>query len=303
LATLQDIRKRIGSVKNTQKITKAMKMVAAAKLRRSQQSLVAARPYARQMSQLVSHLAEGGEDSPGGAQQEAPRHPLLMPRDEPKILRLVVLTSDRGFCGGFNGTLLRQVCDRLPGLQEKYEKVDLRVIGRKGRDFFNARGIAVDDLETGVYENFDFSDARQRADQLAADYEQAAWDECIFVYNRFKSAINQEVTFKQMVPIQADDGAQQAAPLNAEYVPDYIYEPLAPKLLADLLPRYLATELYRIFLESIASEFGARMVAMDAATGNCSDMIEGLTLKANRLRQAVITNELMDIVNGAEALR
>ena len=293
MASLKDIRKRVGSVKNTQKITRAMKMVAASKLRRSQQALMAARPYAQHMSNLVGHLATLESDHPA--------HPLLQARESVKRVQLVVLTSDRGFCGGFNGTLLRQVWEWLKANEANYEAVTIQMIGRKGRDFLRARQREVEDFETGIYEGFDYAAARRRALQLLSDYESGSWDECIFVYNRFKSAMVQDVVFQKVVPITPDLAAEPEA--GGEYVPDYIYEPTAPLLLGELLPRYLTTDIYRIFLDSIASEFGARMVAMDAASNNCSDMIDKLTLQGNRLRQAAITNDLMDIVNGAEALR
>lgn len=299
MASLKDIRKRIGSVRNTQKITRAMKMVAAAKLRRSQQSLLAARPYAVHMGKLVGHLA--------ALETDGASHVLLRPHEEVKRVRLVLLTSDRGFCGGFNGNLLRRVEDWLENKQSQYEAIELHVIGRKGRDFFRARGRDIDGFETGVYEGFNFGAARERALKLLDEFEGGAWDECYFVYNQFKTAISQDVTFKKVIPIEGHiEDVTQSEPSEregAEYVPDYIYEPAAPLLLNDLLPRYLATDIFRIFLESIASEFGARMVAMDGATNNCSDLIDSLTLTANRLRQAAITSELMDIVNGAEALK
>ncbi len=296
MASLKDIRKRISSVKNTQKITRAMKMVAASKLRRSQQALVMARPYAQHMAKLVGHLA--------ALESDHAVHPLLVPREEVKTVRLIILTSDRGFCGGFNGTLLRQVWEWLKDNESQYEKVQVQMIGRKGRDFFKARQRDPDEFETGIYENFGLGEARTRAQQLLADYEAGEWDECYFVYNRFKSAIAQDVTFQKVVPIEPDLSDEEAeATEPAEFIPDYIYEPKAPLLLNELLPRYLTTDIYRIFLDSIASEFGSRMVAMDSATNNCSDMIDKLTLTGNRLRQAAITNELMDIVNGAEALK
>ncbi len=291
MASLKDIRKRIGSVKNTQKITRAMKMVAASKLRRSQQALMAARPYAKHMANLVGHLA--------ALETEHPLHPLLVTCEEVKKVRLVVLTSDRGFCGGFNGTLCRRLWEWLEEKEAAYEQININMIGRKGNDFFKARGREPEHFETGVYEGFDFGQARQRALQLVADYEAGEWDECYFVYNQFKSAMTQDVTFQKVVPIAPKISQSDS---HGEYVPDYIYEPKAPLLLEELLPRYLATDILRIFLDSIASEFGARMVAMDGATNNCSDMIDKLTLQGNRLRQAAITSELMDIVNGAEAL-
>ncbi len=280
-------------------------MVAAAKLRRSQQALVSARPYANQLAALVGQLA--------AAEGEEAQHPLLVPREEVKNIRLYVLTSDRGFCGGFNGNLLRRVVDWREENQERLETIELQVIGRKGRDFFKARGIEVAGVETGIYEDLDFGQARQRAEAITADYAAGAFDECWFVYNQFKSAINQEVTFEQIVPVapsvhpstssgRTDDDSAHPELVEGQASMDYIYEPLAPQLLGELIPRYVATSIFRFFLESIASEFGSRMVAMDGATNNCEDMIGKLTLTSNRLRQAVITSELMDIVNGAEAL-
>ncbi len=299
MASLKDIRKRISSVKNTQKITRAMKMVAASKLRRSQQSLMAARPYAENMAKLVNQLAAKQSGEAG--------HPLLATRDEIKTVRLVALTSDRGFCGGFNGTLLRRLTEWLDENSAQYEKIEVQMIGKKGKDFFQARGREIDHLETGIYEGFNLGAARERSEQLIADYADGVWDECYFVYNKFKSAISQDVTFQKVVPLSAkvvgDADIEVAADENQEYIPEYIYEPEAPELLGELLPRFLTTEIYRIFLESIASEFGSRMVAMDGATNNCSDMIDDLSVLANRLRQAAITNDLMDIVNGAEALK
>lgn len=294
MASLKDIRKRISSVSNTQKITRAMKMVAASKLRRSQQALVMTRPYAEHMASLVGHLA--------ALESEHPVHPLLQSREDIKTIRLIILTSDRGFCGGFNGNLLRRTWDWLKENQDQYDQIQIQMIGRKGRDFFKARRRELDDFETGIYEGFDLGVARQRALQLMADYEAGVWDECVFVYNKFKSAIAQEVIFQRVIPIipKIETTETEAA---TEYIPDYIYEPGAPLLLQELLPRYLTTDIFRIFLDSIASEFGARMVAMDAATNNCSDIIDRLRLTGNRLRQAAITNELMDIVNGAEALK
>ena len=288
MATLKDIRKRIGSVKNTQKITKAMKMVAAAKLRRSQQALLAARPYGDQLAALVLQLAgsEGGKHPLFGPAEGSPVSPT------PSVVRLIILTSDRGFCGGFNGNLLRRVLAWLNAKQGESAPIELHVIGKKGRDFFKAKGREITHFETGSYDGFNFGKARERAVKLSQDYLSGAFAECYFVYNRFKSAMSQDVTFYKLLPIEIEAEETQAP----------LVEPAMPKLLDELVPRYLATLIFRFFLESIASEFGARMVAMDGATKNCSEMIDGLTLTANRLRQAAITSELMDIVNGAEAL-
>lgn len=284
MATLKIIRKRIASVKNTQKITKAMKMVAAAKLRRAQTRLMNARPYAEQIGNLIGHLA-----------QLAATHPLFKRREETKRAEFFILTSDRGLCGGFNGNLLRRIEDFLNLEAKKYEEVRIHMIGKKGRDFFRARKRELASIETGIYDQMNYEKAAKMAEDFLSGYEAEKFDHCYLVYNRFQSAISQEIRIDRVLPIEPK-------PLDG-YLPEYIYEPSRETLVREILTRGIAMLIHRAFLESVASELGARMAAMENATNNCSDMIYRLTLQLNRVRQAAITKELMDIVNGAEALK
>ncbi|MBI2981713.1 MAG: ATP synthase F1 subunit gamma [Deltaproteobacteria bacterium] len=284
MATLKVIRKRIASVKNTQKITKAMKMVAAAKLRRAQTRLMNARPYAEQVEVLLGNIA-----------RMLPHHPLFKKRDGVKRAEFLILTSDRGLCGGFNGNLLRRVEDFLKTECTRYEEVRIHMVGKKGRDFFRARGRELATVETGLYDKMNFEKALKIADDILGGYQEGRFDHCYLVSNRFKSAISQEVRIDRLLPMEPK-------PLE-QYLPEYLYEPSSQELVGQILLRGVATIIHRAFLESVASEVGARMAAMENATNNCSDMIYRLTLQLNRARQAAITRELMDIVNGAEALK
>lgn len=280
LATLKTIRRRIGSVKNTQKITKAMKMVAAAKLRRAQTRLIQARPYADRMEALLGQVAS-----------LTASHPWLATREAATRAELLLLTSDRGLCGGFNGNLLRRVEDFLK--TAPYQELSLHLIGKKGRDFFRARRREIASVQTGL-ESFQFETALKIAAGIMQGYQEGKFD-FYLVYNRFKSAISQEIRIDRLLPLTPKP--------SDRYLPEYLYEPSRHDLLETLIPHGLATLVYRAFLESIAAEQGARMAAMENASSNCNDMIYRLTLQLNRLRQAAITRELMDIVNGAEALK
>ena len=294
MATLKDIRTRVTSVQNTQKITKAMKMVAASKLRRAQHNVVEARPYTREMTDMVSRVMDAGEDL---------EHPLLVPREPVRKIAILVFSSDRGLCGPFNGNLLRQVQAFYQKSLSEYEEVRLYLIGRKGQEFFKAREITAQRVETGIYDTVDYNYAFQFAQQLLGEYLEGTWDRIDLAYNGFKSAISQEVRIDPVFPVNPEvikkspeESETKGGDLN------YLFEPQAAELLAGLVPRYFATQIYQAFLESMASEHGARMAAMDAATNNCGEMIRRLTLFMNRLRQATITRELIDIVNGAAAL-
>lgn len=291
MATLKTIRKRIVSVKNTQKITKAMKMVSAAKLRRAQQRLMGARPYAQKMNELVSHIAALAPSS---------AHPLLGRREEVKKVEFLVLSSDRGLCGGFNGNLLRKVERQMVAGKQKYEQIQFSVVGKKGRDFFVARHLTPEQTQTSIYDTFNFEQALKMAAQITEGYLTEKFDEYYLAYNKFISAISQEVVTVRILPFEVRTTDTQTS--SETYTPEYIYEPSRAGILDALLPKALATTIYQAFLESIAGEHGARMAAMDAATNNSREMIRRLTLQSNRLRQAAITKELMDIVNGAEAL-
>jgi F-type H+-transporting ATPase subunit gamma len=287
--SLRDIRTRIGSVKSTRQITKAMKMVAAAKLRRAQDAILKTRPYAMLLEQTLSRVASRA------AAEETVAHPLLAPRAQ-RTAEVVVITSDRGLAGGFNSNIARRTQRFLTESADRFERVELATVGRKGRDFFRARKLAVRKDFTGVNTDLRY----EKAEALAAEYTQRYLDgevDAVFLaYNEFKSAISQKPVVFQLLPIETEP-AEAAAGI------DFKYEPSREALLADLLPRHVAMQVWRALLESAASEHGARMSAMESATKNAEEMIGLLTLQYNRARQAYVTKELMEIVSGAEALK
>jgi F-type H+-transporting ATPase subunit gamma len=288
MANLRAIRKRVSSVKSTQQITRAMKMVSAAKLRRAQDAINAARPYARKMREVVTAVA-------GRAGSDA--HPLLTAR-EGKKLALLVVTSDRGLCGSFNSGLTRAVYRFLNEHRNEYEEITLFVVGRKGRDFFRRREIPIRKEYLGVLGAVSRQHAETVAGDLAGGFLDGEFDEVQIAFNEFRSAISQNVRFEQMFPIALEPSGKTAG----DEV-DYLYEPSREEILATLLPKYVQTMILRVLLESVAGEHGARMTAMDSATSNSADMIARLTLQMNRARQATITTELTEIVSGAEALK
>ncbi|MBN8611620.1 MAG: ATP synthase F1 subunit gamma [Deltaproteobacteria bacterium] len=300
MANLKAIRSRIVSVKNTQKITKAMKMVAAARLRRAQQAITELRPYAlKTMEVLSSVAARAGDDEV---------HPLLA-RREPKKVLIVVLTSDRGLAGAFNANINRAALTKWKELEARGVAVSFAVIGRKGRDFFRRRDAKIEFDFTGVFENLSVTKAGEIGRAIVAEYGADGHDAVYLVYNEFKSAISQKVVFEPLVPITPHVSEAEAAEAKAGDAKggganvDFIYEPNKRALLDRLLPMYVEVEVFRALLESVASEHGARMTAMDNATKNASEMIGRLTLIYNRARQAAITTELMEIIGGAEALK
>jgi F-type H+-transporting ATPase subunit gamma len=290
VATLRDIRKRIRSVQNMAKITNAMKMVAAAKLRRAQEAVENARPYARKLHRLLSEIALRAETA-----GELP-HPLLQRRTTQKV-ELVVMTSDRGLCGGFNSNILRRAERFLWEEAEQHHEIRVSTIGRKATEHFKRKKRPVRQAYTGVFDALDYTKAKTIADELAQYFAANELDAIYLLFNEFKSAISQQVTVVQLLPIQP------LAPAETQSVVDFQYEPSEAGILDGLLPRYLATELYQALLESTAGEFGARMTAMDNATRNAKESVQKLTLQFNRARQAAITSELMEIIAGAEALR
>ena len=288
MANLRAIRKRISSVKSTQQITRAMKMVSAAKLRRAQDGINAARPYARRMREVIQAVAaRAGEDA----------HPLLASR-ESKKLALLVVTSDRGLCGSFNSGLTRAVYRFLNEHRGEYEEITLFVVGRKGRDFFRRREIPIRKELLGVLGSVSRHHAETIANDLVGGFLAGEFDEVQIAFNEFRSAISQVVRFEKMFPIALESSGKT----GGDDV-DYLYEPSREEILAKLLPKYVETMIFRILLESVAGEHGARMTAMDSATNNSVDMIARLTLQMNRARQATITTELTEIVSGAEALK
>jgi F-type H+-transporting ATPase subunit gamma len=300
MASLRDIRKRIRSVKNTRQITKAMKMVAAAKLRKAQDAIIAARPYAQMLDQIISDLVKrsAGEEL---------AHPLLTARPTPRKVELLLLTSDRGLAGGFNSNIIRRASRFL------YENSGLEVVistvGRKGNDFFRQRGQKIHKDFGQLYKALNYTSVAEVAQETSARFLKGEVDVVYVVYNEFLSAINQKVTLAQVLPLQALTAEtpaatpQAAAETASTDLVDFKYEPGRQQVLDRLVPQAVAIKLYRSLLESVASEHGARMSAMENATSNATDMIASLSLTYNRTRQAVITNELMEIVSGAEALK
>lgn len=288
MAALKDIRKRISSVKNTQKITRAMKLVAGARLRKAQQNIERLRPYAIKTYEVLSGVAArvGGDEDV---------HPLLA-RREPKNVMLVVLTSDRGLAGAFNSNICKAAYRRWKELESEGSQVCFGIIGRKGRDYFKRRNADIRHDFLGVFEELSVDKAGEIGRYIVEDYTSIHLDACYLVYNEFKSAISQQVVIEPLLPIKPMELAE-------DQLGDFIYEPNQQALLDNLLPMYVEVEIYRALLESVASEHGARMTAMDAATNNASDMIDRLTLQYNRARQAAITKELMEIIGGAEALK
>ncbi len=303
MPSLKAIRRRIASVKNTQKITRAMKMVAAARLRRSQQRIIELRPYAIKTTEvlesLVSQLGTDDADDQGAA-----IHPLLAHRPVAKAM-IVTLSGDRGLAGAFNSSILRATERHARELQDEGIEVSLAVLGRKGRDALRRRGYRIAHDYTGAYEG-GAEKAAEIAREIIADYATGATDRVVLVYNEFKSAISQRVVVHTALPVQPAEKKSTAEGAPGGGGPDggmeYLYEPNQKALLARLLPMYVEVTVFRAMLESQASFFGAQMTAMDNATKNAKKMIDSLTLVYNRARQAAITKELMEIIGGAEAL-
>lgn len=292
MASLKAIRKRIVSVKNTRKITRAMKLVAAAKLRRAQETIIAARPYTRALASVVAELS-------GVAGKDA--HPLFEER-EAKRVAIVVITADRGLAGAFNTNVIKQVerfaASELQGATE----VSLRLIGRKANQHFARRNANITSYDPAPTSANALESAREAANRVIDDFLANKVDRVYLVYNEFKNAGSQEVRTMQLLPVSPDKTAA-GEPAKEEQTADYIYEPSKEALLTRLVPLYVQINIYRASLESIAAFFGAQMMAMENATKNAGDMINRYTLQYNRARQAAITKELAEIVGGAEALK
>ena len=296
MASLRTIRGRIKSVRNMQKITKALKLVSAAKLRRAQDAVVRTRPYAQLLDELLGSLARAG------AAAEGAPHPLMEKR-EPKRIEVVLLTSDRGLAGGFNANIIRRAQRFLVEEGPKYEAVQFSTIGRRGRDFAKKRGIESRKDYTGFFGKLRYTMAKEVSDDLIAGFQAKKVDAVYLLYNQFKSAMTQVITLTQLLPIVAPPQQEQKAGKDGFITPEHIYQPSRPVLLEQLVPKQLAMQIWRSLLESEASEHGARMTAMESATKNASETIGRLSLQYNRARQAAITKELMEIVSGAEALK
>jgi F-type H+-transporting ATPase subunit gamma len=287
MPNLKAIRKRIVTTKNTRKITRAMKLVAAARLRRAQDNILRLRPYALQTIDIISSLAARVGEEP---------HPLLA-RREPNRVMLVVLTSDRGLAGAFNTGISKAAFRYYTELKAQGKEVTVATIGRKGGDYFRRRGVPIAHTLGHVYEKLSYEKAREIGEMFIRDYTEANLDAIYLCYNEFKSAISQKIVLERILPIEPKQVEGDKSQL------DYEYEPDQQTLLNTLLPLYVNVEIYRALLESVASEHGARMTAMDNATNNAAEMLKKLTLQANRARQAAITTELMEIIGGAEALK
>jgi len=289
MPSLKDIKKRIGTVKNTRQITAAMKMVSAAKLRRAQEAVVAARPYADKIASVIGNLAK---------RESTEVHPLLQERGKGKAL-VLLMTADRGLCGGFNANVSKKAERFIRANADGYDSYDLMVVGRKGNEYLKNR---LGDQIVKVYEHItgkiNFSVATLIGEEIVGLYEEERYDAVFIVYNAFHSAINQEQVVSRLLPIEPPAVAQGEAQSA-----DYIYEPNREEVLSQMLPKHINVQIFRSLLESVASEHGARMTAMDSASKNASEMIGRLTLAYNRARQAAITKELMEIISGAESIK
>lgn len=284
MPSLIDIRRRIRSVKNTQQITKAMKMVSAAKLRRAQDRAVASRPYAGMMTRVLSNVA-----SAAAGNEEASRLPLLQVREERRI-HLVVVTADRGLAGAFNTNLLRRTqrfIDEHSGVQFGYD-----LIGRKGRDYFRRRNYPISGEYIGIIDRPTIEKAREIANKMIDLYSKAEVDAVYLAVNEFKSVMAPNIVLRKILPVEVPESGEQI---------DYIYEQPPHELLSELMPRYIEMSIYRAMLESSSAEHAARMAAMDTASSNAGEVIQTLTLNLNRVRQAAITREIIEIVSGASA--
>jgi len=285
MATLKAIRKRIGSIRNTQQITKAMKMVSAAKLRRAQEAVLQARPYAEKMSALLKNLS---------ARVATEAHPLLLGREE-KRLHLLLLTADRGLCGGYNANLIR-AAEGFIRSHRREKEVQLAIVGRKGVDYFRRRKAEIADRYLNVWAGPPEKLAGELGEKMTGRFLRGESDGVYILYSRFRSALSQVPTLQKLIPVAVREKGEEQ-PI------EYLFEPGVEALLSSLLPKVVEVGIYLSLLEASASEHGARMTAMDAATTNAAEMISSLTLQMNRARQASITKELMEVVSTAEALK
>ncbi len=290
MPSLQSLRRKIASVKNTQKITKAMKMVAAAKLKRAQDRILSARPYAHKLRDVMGNLSN---------RVNRASHPLFKRRDGNKV-ELVVVTSDRGLCGAFNTNILRRAVEFLEQQSKQAHQVSVSLVGRKSIDFFRRRNWTIRQQWGGVFDRLSYEHALDIGQNMIGQYNEGTFDQLYVVYNEFKSVMQQQVIVEKFLPIEP---AQDSVTDQTSSVGGYLYEPDESELLETLLPKHFEIQTYRVFLESAAAEQAARMTAMDGATRNAGELIKKVTLFYNKTRQAAITKELMDIVGGAEALK
>ncbi|MSS71274.1 MAG: ATP synthase F1 subunit gamma [Candidatus Latescibacteria bacterium] len=287
MPNLRMLRRRIISVKNIQQVTNAMRMVAAARMRRSQENMMASRPYSRKMGALLRHVASLSEQK---------QHPLLIER-ELKHVCLVVITSDRGLCGSFNSNIIRRAVQQVRSYQKQGVDVSLVCVGRKGRDFFARRDYTILGEHLNIFGRLGFHHAQAIVKEILYIYTQLEVDRVEIVYNEFRSALQQNLLCSQFLPVIPE------APDRENGFTDYLYEPSQKELLDELLPRHLNVQIWQMLLESNASEQAARMTAMENATKNARELVDDLTLVRNKVRQATITREIAEIVGGAEALK
>ncbi len=286
MASLLELRRKISGIKSTRRVTNAMKIVAATKVRRAQDSLFRLRPYAWRMRDVLRSLA---------SRTDAGRHPLLKVPEKERRVELVIVTSDKGLCGAFNQNIIREATRFLHS--HEAEEFRLRIIGRKGYEYFKKRPWPIIEKYIDVFRMIRYEDVIDVADTLIHEFTSGHVDAIYVVYNEFKSAIVQKVLVERLLPLERETFSPKEPPIG------YIYEPSPEKIFADLLPRHVHVQLYRIFLESQAAEHSARMVAMDSATRNADKEIRKYTLILNKTRQAHITKEILEVVNAAEALR
>jgi F-type H+-transporting ATPase subunit gamma len=295
MPSLIDLRRRVRAVKNTQQITKAMKMVAASKLRRAQERIMSARPYAVQMQRVLSSVA---------ARVDPSIHPLLTAREQRADSQtlVIVVTGDKGLSGSFNTNAIKGAASYVA--ETGAGRTSLGLVGRKGRDFFARRGYTVLFEEIGIFQKLRFENAQTIAHLAVDAFTSGQVDRVMLVYNEFRSVMSQRVVVDQLLPISREevDAAAPVAPAAGESQIDYLYEPSAQAIFDKLLPRYVEVQVYRALLESNAAFFAAQMTAMDTASKNASDMIASLTLYMNKVRQAAITREIIEVVSGAQAL-
>ena len=297
MPSLKDIKTQINSVVSTKKITTAMKMVAASKLRRSQEKAVAARPYSSRLEEMLSSLASSAASGEGIIK-------LLTGTGNDQNYMIVPVSADRGLCGGFNSSINRETFKLVKSLEKDGKNVQLMPVGKKSRDFFNRvmkDQIAESFIDLNV-SNSGYDAALQVSNKLQDLYFDGKFDKCILVFNKFISAISQDVTQQQLIPLDVSESSKEVKEDNNDAKAIYDYEPDEETILKDLLPKNVSIQIFKVLLESDAGEHGARMAAMDNATRNAGEMIDGLTLKYNRTRQAFITKELIEIISGAESI-
>ncbi|MBS4035997.1 MAG: ATP synthase F1 subunit gamma [Ignavibacterium sp.] len=291
MATLRDIKNRIKGVKNTQQITKAMKMVAASKLRRAQESIINARPYAKKIAEMFSNLV---------TEEDKQTNPLILPKDYISNVAIVIVTADRGLCGAFNTNIIREANRYInEEIKETGTNYQLYCIGKKGSDYFSKRNYNVSKIFPDVFTSLNYTSAQKISDELTAGYLKGDFDKVILIFNEFKSLIQQRIVVEQFLPIPVHKSEEDDSGVES----NYLYEPDQKSIFNYLIPKHLRGQIWRVLLESNAAEFASRMTAMDNATTNAKELIRTLNITYNKARQAAITKEILEIVSGANALK